>query len=645
MIARLRALGWCCVLSLILSLTLMACGSGSPTATRPPDLEAVSALSAGETVGDLIPIGADYQPDTLGLFVQRALAYNPDDRVELRVLLPSFSSNALFQGPEDRQINLEDAQVRADQIQAVCEQLAAADLTCQTTVPDIQVRSDARDPDKVAEFGLDVDGVYGLGGDQVIAMQVIANTPLEATLLGLHQQGVPIAGNSAGAAIQSRNMIAGYTGNNFAWNGLQEGAVDLADGRDRRSNRGLMFGLDLAVIEQHALQRGRLFRSLQAVEQAPGPRIGIGPDWRTGVVIEDRHRITETVGLTSAYVLDEETWGAADSASYQGDRRSLSLHAVGFHLLPAGGYGYDLQNQRPMLNGSPVEPPTVGDRQFDFLARPAGAGPLLIAGDLLDDGPGVIEPVGRREALRRGSVLSHFIDLAREAGGEILLLAVGDDELTRSEARRLSQFLDRRRLTVQEATLTADSFLEDLYDQLAAADAIYILGTQQSTVADRVDELQALKLGELNEGGRILLFDDAAAAAVGEWMTSEDRPADDLEAKEEQASPPYLASYPFIVPGLGLIPGAAFEPRSFYDYRAGRSVAQIFHDPETVAFGVERETALELTPEGATVLGPAAILMLDGRWAPVLEAGTNDGIAAFWVLLDTFTTDQVVVAQ
>ena len=643
MIACLRVLGWCCVLSLLLSLTPMAYGSGLPATARPADLEAMSPLSAGDAVGALIPIGADYQPDTLGLFVQQALAHNQDERVELRVLLPSFSSSALFQGPDDRQLNLEDAQVRADQIQAICEQLAASDLICNTTVPDIQVRSDARDPDKVAEFGLDVDGIYGLGGDQVIAMQVIANTPLETALMGLHQQGVPIAGNSAGAAIQSRDMIAGYTGDNFAWNGLQEGAVDLASGGDRRSNRGLIFGLDRGVIEQHALQRGRLFRTLQAVEQAPGPRIGIGPDWRTGVVIEDQKRITETVGFTSAYVLDEETFGAANSASYQGDRWSLSIHAVGFHLLPAGGYGYDLQTLHPLLNGSPVEPPEEDDRQFDFLLRPEGAGPLLIAGDLLDDGPEVIEPVGRREALRRGSVLSHFIDLARDAGGEVLVLAVGDDELTRSETRRLSRFLERRRLSVEEATLTSEAFLEDLYDQLAAADAIYILGSQQSTVAELVEELQALKLGELNEGGRILLFDDAAAAAVGEWMTAEDRPADDLESKEDQASPPYLASYPFVVPGLGLVPGAAFEPRSFYDYRAGRSVAQIFHDPETVAFGVERETALELTSTGATVLGPAAILVLDGRSAPVLEAGSNDGIAAFWVLLDTFTTGQSIL--
>lgn len=642
MFTRLRLWGWFGSLSLILCCALVLSSSALAASVDHPWEETSGTFIPSR--GDLIPIGADYQPDTLELFIQRALEINRDDRVELRVLLPSFSSNARFQPPEERQINLEDAQVRVDQIQAACEAVVAPDLICNTTLPDIQVRADARDQDKVAAFDPEVDGVYGLGGDQVIAMQVIANTPLESALEDLYQQGVPLGGNSAGAAIQSRNMIAGYTGDNFAWNGLEQGAVDLAYGRARRSDRGLIFGLRRGVIEQHALQRGRILRALQAAQQLRRSRLGIGPDWRTGVVIEEQRRIARTVGFTSAIVLDEETFGAADGAIYTGDRNSLSIHGVAVHLLPEGPYGYDLTRYRPLLENDPVPPPSFEDRRFELLRRPEGSGPLLIAGDLLDDGPEVIEPIRRREALRRDSVLSRFIDLARGAGGNTLVLALGDEDSTQAEADQIAQFLDRRRLTVEQATLTSDAFLEELFDRMEVAEAIYITSTRQSTVAALVDQLRDLHIDELNREGRVMLFDDAAAAAVGEWMTAEDGPEDSLDAKEEQASPPFLASYASaIVPGLGLISGATFEPRSFYDYRAGRSVALVYHTPTAVAFGIERETALELTPEGAVVRGPAAVMVLDGRKAPVIEAGRNEGIAIFWMLLDTFTTDQTLV--
>lgn len=650
MLTRFRTLGRGIILSLLV-MVMVACSTSSPTAgsfQTPESIDTVAFIQSSGTGqrGSLIPIGADYEPETLSLFVEQALRVNQDDVVELRVLLPSFSSNALYQNPADRQTNLDDAQGRADQIQAICRELVEADIGCNTTVPDIQVRSDARDPDRVAQFGSEVDGIYGLGGDQVIAMQVIANTPLEATLTDLHRRGVPLAGNSAGAGIQSRYMIAGFTGDNFAWNGLEEGAVDLAFGRDQSANRGLIFGLDLAVLEQHALQRGRLLRSLQAAAQSPGPKIGIGPDWRTGVVVEGRQRIAQTVGFSSAFVLDEETYGSFASASYQGDRRSLSIHQVGLHLLPEGDYGYDLQTRLPLLQGTSISPPPWQTRAIDFLARPSGSGPLLIAGDLLDDAPGVIDPIRSWDALRGNTVLSRFIDLARVAGGTVLVLAVGDDDLTLSETDQIGHLLSRRRLEVEQATLTVDSPLDELFERMVAVDALYITASDQSTVADLVEVLTELKIGDLNREGRVVLFDDAAAAAVGEWMTREDRPEqDDLDTKEDQASPPFLASYPFIAPGLGLIPGIAFEPRAFYDYRIGRLVAQVYRHPDTIACAIERETAVEITPEGAVVRGPAAVLMIDGREAPVLEVGSNDGIAAFWLLLDTFTTDQLLALE
>jgi cyanophycinase-like exopeptidase len=119
---------------------------------------------------------------------------------------------------------------------------------------------------------------------------------------------------------------------------------------------------------------------------------------------------------------------------------------------------------------------------------------------------------------------------------------------------------------------------------------------------------------------------------------------DDLGAREDAATPPFLTAYDLIRPGLGLVSGAAFEARTFYDYRFGRLVQQGYRHRDTVAFGLERETALRLDSTGATVLGPAAVIVLDARLATRLEEGSNGAIAAYWLLLDTFTTGETVQA-
>jgi hypothetical protein len=64
-----------------------------------------------------------------------------------------------------------------------------------------------------------------------------------------------------------------------------------------------------------------------------------------------------------------------------------------------------------------------------------------------------------------------------------------------------------------------------------------------------------------------------------------------------------------------------------------------------VAFGLDDGTALEITPLGAQVWGPSALMVLDGRKAGVLGTGTNDAFAATWLLLDTYVNGEVVYGQ
>ncbi len=115
-------------------------------------------------------------------------------------------------------------------LQDACEVVRRADQVCRAVLADIQLRDDAFKPENLALFVADLDGIYILGGDQTIAMKVVADTPTERLMRQAYKAGAVVGGNSAGAAVESRTMIAGYIGDNGPENGLQRGSVDLWEG-------------------------------------------------------------------------------------------------------------------------------------------------------------------------------------------------------------------------------------------------------------------------------------------------------------------------------------------------------------------------------------------------------------------------------
>ncbi len=592
-----------------------------------------------EAVRTWIPIGAEYAPETLQLFAQQAINHNQDSIVQIRILLPPFSTNSFFVGFVDRQSNLEEAKERASQVQSACLDLVTPPVTCNTTVPDIQIRNEAQESSNLSEFSGEIDGLFALGGNQTIAMQVMANTQLEDILESLYRSGVPMGGTSAGTAMMSRYMVAGYVDDFNAWNGLELGSIDLAYSVTGRTSRGLRFGLDTAILDQHVLERGRILRLLQAVEQSPVPKVGAGLEKQTGSLIRNDQILEGVKGLASALVLDLETYQSADHAQYTGSRRSLAIRNVAMHLLPQGDNAYNFRLKRPLQAGSRIDPPHLITRAFDFLKRPTGSAPVIIGGDLLERGDSTASLIPFIDAFADESAPDRFVLHAKAAGGNTAVLAVGQDPSTLDAATRTVKGLRLKQLKVKQETLTPTSNIAALAIRLQAEDAIVVTASNQQEVAALVDRLRRLNLDGMNQSGTPLLFDNAAAAAVGQWMTSEPGPADTIMAKESQATSPYLIHYPFVEPGLNLIPGTLFEPRAFYDYRYGRLVQAVFQDSSIVAFGIERETALEITPDSVSVLGPAAVLDIDGRYATQLAAGDNGAIAAQWLLLDTFTSE------
>ena len=587
-------------------------------------------------VTTLVPIGASYQQATLDLFVEQVVQYNDNDTVEIAVLLAPFNGiDPFFLDPADRQINIDDAMVRVGNLQDTCEALVVTPTMCLVTLPDVQVRSDALSETNAMMFDAAVDGVYMLGGDQVIAMQVIANTPVEDALEALYENGVPFGGNSAGAAMQSRHMIAGYVGDNYPWDGLQAGAIELWYEPTTTITRGLRFALDNAVVDQHVLERGRLLRLLQAAEQLPTQHIGLGVDWGTGVRIRSEQFVDQTAGFYAGIIVDLETYAAAENAVYTGTHDSLAVHDVAFHILPEGPYGYDLVAQRPMLSDT-VQPdaPELAGRSFDMLQAPAGAGSLFVGGDLT----GVIT----------GSVVSQFAAQAALMDGPAAVVGIGfeaDADATIAVDEWAMALASLGLTDTQTLVITPDTDLMELSDLLQTSGSLTMIGGDQDDAALMVPLLKAAGLDQQLHSwwsaGHPLLFDNAAAAMAGESMTSSPNQTDQADV-EIEASDSFIDGTIAISEGLGLVAGAIFEPRAFYDYRYGRLVSHVYAQRDLVAFGIELDTALEITPEGAWVRGPSAVLAVDGRYTSLFEVGANDAYAAYWLLLDTWTTDQAV---
>jgi len=115
---------------------------------------------------------------------------------------------------------------------------------------------------------------------------------------------------------------------------------------------------------------------------------------RRGAAIVNEATLTDVTGTTAAIVVDLQTYNA--KGSFAGPTNSLVIHGVVTHLIPPGGFGYDLTKRRPLVDGKPLPAPVTTGRSFDALHLPSGYGPLILAGDLSGDRGGSVS----RDSLR-----------------------------------------------------------------------------------------------------------------------------------------------------------------------------------------------------------------------------------------------------
>ncbi len=199
--------------------------------------------------------------------------------------------------------------------------------TSGINVMDINSRDEA-DMEKHAKLITESSGIFFTGGDQLRITSILGGTKVYAALHEAYAAGTVIAGTSAGASVMSRTMIVDGNSNDPA----RKCTLKMAPGL------GL---LELALIDQHFHQRGRIGRLLCGVAENPSI-LGIGIDEDTAIrVYPDLH--FEVLGSNSVTVVDGRNIKSSNVSELQPDE-NLAIANITLHVLPSG-YGFNLKNR------------------------------------------------------------------------------------------------------------------------------------------------------------------------------------------------------------------------------------------------------------------------------------------------------------
>lgn len=144
---------------------------------------------------------------------------------------------------------------------------------------------DLSEVNRAVEAIRDADLIWMRGGSQTRLMDALGRPAIAQAFRQRYHEGAIIGGTSAGAAVMSRLMIAGYTS-------YRDRTVRTADG----------LGLwPEVVVDQHFLRRNRIDRLKSVVREHPA-LLGVGIDESTGVIV--RGREFEVIGISDVVVFD-----------------------------------------------------------------------------------------------------------------------------------------------------------------------------------------------------------------------------------------------------------------------------------------------------------------------------------------------------
>lgn len=563
---------------------------------------------------ELIAIGGGYDHLDIG-FLARVFNRTSAPVVRILVLPIAYASNPETITYEERQTNVADAEKRSVLIQEICDRTKPAGKTCEVGLLPIFTRADAVSVNISTAFPLDLSGIFILGGDQSVAMQVLMNTPLESALNAAYERGVLVGGTSAGAAVQSQIMIAGFSeGSSIGRLSFTYGSIELWA---PPQSRGLAFGIPTAVIDQHFFQQGRFPRLLNAISSPGVPQIGLGLDAYTGASIRNHRFVEKIFGRTVITVLDGRTYHASDSVQYHGDRGQISLRNVLLHLLPPGDFEYDLNNTRP--NSRPA-PPRI-EREFHHLELPHGAGPIFIGG-------------GTRSSIEKPAVINQFVNAAGGKNARILIVASGYASIAeaQSDAARYTSAL----AGAPSRTVIIRSDMPPLIQVPPNTTGVILIGRDQSLI--QPDLFTPVRQAWLS--GMPVLADDAGAAVIGRYYgVMGQTPSDETEA-ESYTQDTLIQSKLTISPGLNFF-DVMFEPGLIDNNRWGRLLSLAFNHRAYPAIGISEGTFIVITPNAAQVAGQGAVVTIDFSLAS-LSLGENNAFAVINGLLDVFAPGELL---
>ncbi|HWM89192.1 MAG TPA: cyanophycinase [Thermoanaerobaculia bacterium] len=205
-------------------------------------------------------------------------------------------------------------------------------------------------------------GLFITGGSQLKFSSALGGTALAEAIRRRHQEGMVVAGTSAGAGLLAEHMIAlGDSGSS-----------------PRRRLVHLAKGLGLApnlVIDQHFRRRDRLGRLLTALSYNPEP-LGLGIDEDTAAVIE-AGGVMNVLGAGGVTVIDASGLRYTDSYAVQ---RGQPLAMLGLKLdFLTSGCRYDLRRRVGIAPQSSM--------RIDPLMEPA----------VVEEAPADPVPVGMRD--------------------------------------------------------------------------------------------------------------------------------------------------------------------------------------------------------------------------------------------------------
>ena len=157
------------------------------------------------------------------------------------------------------------------------------------TVLNIKERAQAEKKDWL-QLMEEADCVMFSGGDQSRIVDIIGGSLMHEILTRrFENEGLVIAGTSAGAMAMSTEMVSGGS----STEALFKGAVDMRDG---------MNFIPELIIDTHFIKRGRFGRMAEAVARHPH-LLGIGLAEDTGLVIKDSNHFT-VIGSGMVIIFD-----------------------------------------------------------------------------------------------------------------------------------------------------------------------------------------------------------------------------------------------------------------------------------------------------------------------------------------------------